>query len=243
LGFSVSVDDQTEEGPVRRAVVNRGVLTVEFFHFRRTSYSLRNKAKRAQTLYLEHPRAGWQLEETLEPEETTDNFWRFKRELGPGTSEDFTVTETTGGERTYYLSSTGLDEVEGFLSSGFIDERVAQGAREVVALRDAVANLTEEEKQLTQERAQLFKDQERIRANIESLKSGASQRELAERFVTKLNEQEDRLETIGRELERVAREKRKAQEAVNRKVQSLTFTVELGTPPADKGRGRAKGKS
>jgi hypothetical protein len=46
-----------------------------------------------------------------------------------------------------------------------------------------VARLNEEEQRLTQERARLFKDQERIRANIESLKSGASRRELAERFV------------------------------------------------------------
>jgi hypothetical protein len=237
LGCVVSVDDRTDEGPVRKAVVNRGVLTVEFYNFRRTHYSVRNKAKRAQTLYLEHPRTGWQLEDGQEPDETTDNFWRFKRELAAGASEDVSVTEYSGGYRTYYLSSTGLDEVSFFLSSRFIDERVAQGIREVIAVRERVARLDEDERRLEQEREKLFKDQERIRANIETLKSGASQRELAERFVTKLNEQEDRLEAIASELERVVREKREAQDEVNRKLQALSFTADLGTPPAHKGRG------
>ncbi|MFY0563578.1 hypothetical protein ACN28E_07005 [Archangium lansingense] len=91
---------------------------------------------------------------------------------------------------------------------------------------------------MTGEREQLFKDQERIRANIDSLKSGASQRELAERFVTKLNEQEERLEAIARELERVVREQKAAQKEVLDRVQALSFTADLGTPPADKGQGR-----
>ncbi|WNG43651.1 hypothetical protein F0U60_05735 [Archangium minus] len=240
LGCVVSVEDKMEEGPVFKAVVNRGTLVVEFYHFRRTHYLVRNKGKRAQTLYLEHPRTGWQLQDTQEPDETTDGFWRFKRELAAGASEDFAVTEYSGGQRSYYLSNTGADEVGFFLSSGFIDERVAQGIREVIAIRERVARLNEDEQRLTQERAHLFKDQERIRANIESLKSGASQRELAERFVTKLNEQEDRLEFIARELERVAREKREAQDEVNRKVQALSFTANLGTPPADKGKGKGR---
>jgi len=230
LGCAVSVEDKMEEGPVRRAVVARSVLTVEFFHFRRTHYVVRNKAKRAQTLYLEHPRTGWQLQDTREPDETTDNFWRFKRELEPGASEDFAVTETSRSHRTYMLTNTGPDDVAVFLSSGFIDERVAQGLREVAALREKLAQLNEEERRRFEERTQLFEDQKRIRANIDSLKSGGSQRELSERFVAKLNEQEDRLEALARELEQLAQGKREAQEAVNRTLQSLAFTSDLGTP-------------
>jgi hypothetical protein len=231
LGCVVSVEDRSEEGPVHRAVVTRGVLTVEFLLLRRTHYFVRNKAKRAQTLFLEHPRpGGWQLEKGLVPFETTDNFWRFKREPAAGATDEFTVTETAGRQRTYLLASTGLDEVSLFLSSGFIDERVARSLREIISLRERVARRAEEVRQRTEERAQLFKDQERIRANIDSLKSGASQRELAERFVTKLKEQEDRLEAIARELERLTQEQREAQEEVSRQLQRLAFTADLGTP-------------
>ena len=230
LGCVVSVEDHAEEGPVRRAVVNRGVLLVEFFHVRRTHYQVRNKSPRAQTLYLEHPRSGWQLEDTAAPDETTDNFWRFQRALAPGATLDFAVRETTRGQRSWALTNVGPDDVGVFLSSGFIDERVAQGMREVAALREKLAQLTEDERQRYEERTQLFEDQKRIRANIDSLKSGGTQRELAERFVAKLNVQEDRLEALVRELETLAQGKREAQEAVNRILQSLAFSAQLGEP-------------
>lgn len=229
LGCAVSVDDTSEQGPVTRAVVARGLLTVEFFHLRRTQYVLRNKSRRAQTLYLEHPRTDWRLRDTRAPDETTDNFWRFLHELEPGAHVDFTVTETSPGQQTYMLDAS-LDQVGYFLSSGFIDERVAQGLHEVAALRGKLHQLMDEERRLHEERARLFEDQKRIRANIDSLKSGGPQRELADRFVARLNEQEDRLEVITRELERVEQGKREAQDALHHTLQTLSFRAELDAP-------------
>ncbi|NVJ24194.1 hypothetical protein HUW62_23480 [Myxococcus sp. AM011] len=223
LGCVVSVEDNTEDGPVFRAVVSRGSLVVEYFHVRRTKYLVRNKGKRAQVLYVEHPRTGWELEKDMPaPAETTDGFWRFKRELAPGSQDELVVSERTRGHRQYSVSSAGPDDVAFFLSQRYVDAKMADALREVIAIRERVAALTRDEQQLTAERAQLFKDQERIRANIESLKSGVSQRELAERFVAKLNEQEDRLEAITRDLERLAKERQVAQEELNRRVQSLS---------------------
>lgn len=228
LGCVVSVEDSAEDGPVFRTLVSRGTLVVEYFHLRRTKYLVRNKAPRPQVLYVEHPRTGWELlKDAPEPAETTDGSWRFKRELAPSAQDTLVVSERTRGQRQYVLSSLGLDEVTYFLSSSYIDRRVADALREVVALRERVAELGRDEQRLTAERDQLFRDQERIRSNIESLKSGTSQRELAERFVAKLNEQEDRLEAIGRELERLAKERQAAQEEVSRRIQALDYTAEL----------------
>lgn len=230
LGVRVSVEDRGEEGPVFRATVNRGLLAVEFFHFRRTRYHLHNKARRAQVLYVEHPRTDWQLVDTQEPAETTDGFWRFKRELAPGVSEALVVSERTSGTRHYQFANMGREDVAFFLSSRFIDERVAQALREAMDLREKEAALAQEERHLGQARAQLVKDQERSRANIESLKTGASQRELAERFVAKLNEQEDRLEAIDKDLERLARERKALSEEMNRRLLALSYSAQLGTP-------------
>jgi len=230
LGCGVSMGEQTEEGPVFRAVVNRGILTVEFYKLRRTHYVVHNKAKRAQTLFLEHPRSsGQELRDTQAPAETTDNFHRFQLQLAAAGRNELVVTERSTGHRSWYFSGTDADEVRFLLQSGFIDERVAVGAREIIALRERLAPLNQEEARLKEERERLIKDQERSRANIESLKSGASQRDLAERFVAKLSEQEDRLEAIAREQERVTREKKELQAEVNRKLQELVFSVELGT--------------
>jgi hypothetical protein len=228
LGCVVSVEDRAEDGPVFRTVVNHGTLVVEYFHVRKTRYLVRNKATRPQVLYVEHPRTGWELtKDTPEPAETTDGFWRFKRELAPSAQEELVVSERARSQRQYLISNVGLDEVTYFVSSRYIDRQVADALREVVALRERVTVLVQDEQRLATERSQLFTDQERIRSNIESLKSGASQRELAERFVAKLNEQEDRLEAIAREQERVVKERQVAQEQLNRRVQALSYTADL----------------
>ncbi|NMO16494.1 hypothetical protein HPC49_04155 [Pyxidicoccus fallax] len=228
LGCAVSVEDRTEDGPVFRTVVSRGTLVVEYFHVRQTKYLVRNKAARPQVLYVEHSRTGWELmKDAPEPAETTDSAWRFKRELAPTSQDELVVTERTRGSRQYLLSSMGMDEVTYFVSSRYIDRQVADALREVVTLRERVTALDQEVQRLTTERDELFRDQERIRSNIESLKSGASQRELAERFVTKLNEQEDRLEAIAREQQRLTKERQTAQEELNRRIQSLRYTAEL----------------
>ncbi|RJS23946.1 hypothetical protein DRW03_10005 [Corallococcus sp. H22C18031201] len=227
LGCVVSVEDRSEDGPVFRAVVNRGTLMVEFYHLRHTRYLVRNKSTRAQVLFVEHPRTGWELKDMPEPAETTDDFWRFRRELSPGTTQELTVAERTRGHRQYHVGEVGLDEVAFFLDSRFIDQGVAQALRDVVALRGQRAELTRTQEQLTEERNHLFRDQERIRSNLESLRSGASQRELTDRFVAKLTEQEDRLEAIGQELTRVEKERQRVQEEIQRRIQALSYESTL----------------
>ncbi|SEU34043.1 hypothetical protein [Stigmatella erecta] len=229
LSCAVSVEDRVEDGPVFRAVVSRGVLSVEYYHLRRTKYFVRNKAPRPAVLFLEHPRTGWELRETPEPAETTDGFWRFKLELAAGATPELMVTERSRGIRQYAFSSINLDEVAFFLSSHYIDAGLAESLREIIALRDRVTTLAREAQQLTEEREQVFKDQERIRSNIDSLKTGASQRDLAERFVTKLSEQENRLDAIGEALERLAEERTVASEEVARRLYALSYSADLET--------------
>ncbi len=228
LGCVMSIEDRVEDGPVFRVVVNSGMLVAEYFHLRRTTYLARNKAQRPQVLFVEHPRTGWELaKDAPEPTETTDGFWRFKRELAAGSQDTLSITERTRGQRQYLISSMGLDQVSYFVSQRFIDEKMTAALKEVIAQREQVDALAKDEQRLQDERNQLFRDQERIRSNIESLKSGASQRELAERFVAKLNEQEDRLEAIAAELEKLAKQRQEAQKTLNRRIQGLSFSADL----------------
>ena len=228
LSCVVSVENDEDEGPVFRVHIDRGTMVAEFFHQRRAKYTVRNKAKRPQTLYVEHPRTGWELmKDAPTPTETTDGFWRFKRELAPGASDTLIVTERTKGQRQYHVGHLGAQEVAFFLDSRFIDERVAKVLRAVAELREKLSRIDRDSSRLTEERSKLFQEQERIRANIDSLKSGASQRELVERFVTKLNTQEDRLETIAKTQERLEQERVQVEQDITQNIQSLRYEAEL----------------
>jgi regulator of replication initiation timing len=230
LSCTVSVDDRSENGPVFRSVVSGGKLTAELYHLRHTKYVVHNKAKRPATLFLEHPRTQWELQSPQDPAETTDGFWRFKLELAAGARQELTVTERLRGMQQHTFDSlNSVDEVSYFIKARYIDEQIAAALREIIAMKERVSEMMRGEKRLTDERTQLFKDQERIRANIESLKNGTAERELAQRFVVKLGEQETRLDQIGAELEKLSQERKNANTELIRRIQSLSYTAELGS--------------
>jgi hypothetical protein len=228
LGCVVSVDDRTDTGDVQRVRVSRGVLVAEFFHVRTTHYRLRLKGARPATLVLEHPRTPWELVDTPPPAETTESHHRFRLELPAGGETVFTVRERSPGTRQWQLASVGPDDVGFFLRSRFIDPRVASVLEEVLALKGRIAAAEAQAQRLEEEREALGEDQQRLRANLDSLRNAPGQRELSDRFVQKLGAQEDRLEATGRELARLHEEQDALEAQVEARLQQLAFTKDLG---------------
>lgn len=228
LGCVVSVEDQSEQGSVFRASVNRGVLTTEHYRFQNTHYRVRNKAKRKQTLLLEHPKAAaWELDETAAPAEETDGFYRFKLELEPEKETVFRVRMRTRGHQTFSFDSASREDLKFFLASGYLDQRLGQAVEELIALRERGERLNAEAQSLGQERQQIFEDQKRIRANLESLQKAGST-ELGARLIKQLAQQEDRLEEIAARLKQLELAKQQARAEVSERMKSLQLTRELG---------------
>jgi len=228
LSTRVSREDANSQSGVFRAQVLHGMLTTHFFHVRHASYRIRNKGKQRQTLYVEHPRTGWELFDTTTPAETTDNFWRFRLELAPGQEQLLKVSERSAGVQHFSLDSTNPDQLAFFLGSRFIDQRLHDALKQILALKTQLAQVQGEEQRLTQERNAIHKDQERLRANLGALKAGADQRDLSERIVTKLGSQEDRLEQLVLQLSDLADKRAHLQQEIQGRLAELAFTAELG---------------
>ncbi|MDQ3266316.1 MAG: hypothetical protein M3Y59_22150 [Myxococcota bacterium] len=228
LSTVVSRDDQQGQSAVFRAAVVRGVLTTHFFHVRHTAYRVRNKSQRAQTLFLEHPRSGWELFDTAAPAETTDHAWRFRLELAAGQETPCKVSERSEGTQHFSLDSSGRDQLQFFLGSRFIDQRIHDALAQVLVLKEQLGQVQAEEQRLVQERNTVHKDQERLRANLGALQSGADQRDLSERIVSKLGAQEDRLEKIEETLTALAGNRTALQQEIQTRIAQLSFTAELG---------------
>lgn len=227
LSTVVSREGKDEQSPVFRAVVANGVLTTRFYLVNHTHYRVRNKGKVAQTLYLEHPRSGWELFQTVEPAETTDSFWRFRIELQPGEEKVFPLSERSESSRSYAFDAATREQLAFFLSSRFIDDRLHEALQELLGLKAEVSKLQQEEQRLAQERQAIHKDQERLRANLAALKAGADQRELSERIVSKLGGQEDRLEAIDGQLAAVTARRAALTSDLHARLHKLAFTADL----------------
>jgi outer membrane murein-binding lipoprotein Lpp len=243
LGCVVSVDDTTDSGSVYKAVVAHGSLSAEYWQYRRTKLAIRNKGKKPQTLWIEHPKSeGWELDlpdderaskakgdATPKPAETTDRYDRFKVELTPGKDAEIRISERAKGWHTWSLDSADDDTLKYWLESKYVDKRLVEAMREVITLKAKIEALESKKEKLDEEREKLFEDQERLRENVGAMKGGgASQKEAAEKWVKKLAAQEDRLEKIESESEKLDKEIEKLQEETDERIQKIAFTADLG---------------
>jgi hypothetical protein len=227
LGCRVSVDDQTDTGSVFKATVQNGQLMTESWTFRRTHFRIKLKSPKPATLFLEHPKdPSWELTATTDPIEVTDGYRRFKLSLQQGETV-FTVSERTRQWQTYNLSTLRDEDVTFFVSSRYVGDAIATALREVAALRARSNEYYQQEQNLTQERVVIFQDQERIRANLQALKTGAEQQQLAERMVRKLSSQEDRIEQLNIRIAELQEERAVLDHDVSVRIASLASETVL----------------
>jgi hypothetical protein len=95
--------------------------------------------------------------------------------------------------------------------------------RDSFKIRHEVAAFEEKLQQIANERNQIHAEQGRIRQNLGSLGDRASEKELRERFVRTLGQQEDRLEAL-------ARDEKKAQadrDATRQQLHDLLGSLEV----------------
>ncbi|HYT91781.1 MAG TPA: hypothetical protein VEL76_23910 [Gemmataceae bacterium] len=202
LGVSVLDNIDSHEGTVNRVVIRNRILTTYRTQVQQTTYSFNNKSDIEQKLYLDHARPReWELYETPEPNETTENYWRFRFALPAHKVGRFVVRQRFTSERTHSLLDLAENRELGYwIEQRFFDANTAQVLREVVEQRQQAARLEEQIVRLQQERENIHNEQKRIRENLQALGDRSAEKELRERFVRALNSQEDRLEKIEREI-------------------------------------------
>ena len=85
----------------------------------------------------------------------------------------------------------------------------------------AIARLDGEIAARQREVETIGRDQERVRENMKSLKGSAEERQLVQRYVKQLDDQETRLETVRREVQSLTAERQKAQADLNAFIEGI----------------------
>ena len=70
-------------------------------------------------------------------------------------------------------------------------------------------------------------DQQRVRENMKALKGSAEEKALVERYVRELNEQEDRVQSLRREIADMQQKRDSAQSGLNEMLEALQMDVTL----------------
>jgi hypothetical protein len=194
-----NIDSHDED--VYRISYRRGQVLTHYTQQRQTTYTFDNQSDGEHTLYLDHPRldSDWELFDTAQPYEITENTWRFRLTLPARRATAFVVRQKQSLSRITMLSDLSEEQLGFWLRQRFLDRKTADVLRRAAEVRQQAADLDRKLKQLDEERDKIHKEQERVRQNLKALGDRPAEKELRERLVRSLNTQEDRLEALPRE--------------------------------------------
>jgi hypothetical protein len=223
--LGVQMDSKGENGPskITKVTFARGLMTQQSEERQRRTYTARNDDTEPRVLVVEHPvRAGWTVGGTLKPAETTAEWHRFKLTVAPKTTANFVVEETRQGQTQYSVNSITDDQIKVLVSDNLIAPQTAASLRQILAQKAEVARINNEIAARENEIEAIGDDQDRVRENMKSLKGSPEEKQLLQRYVKQLDNQENRLEVLRREGQKLVDDREKAQAELNRMIEALS---------------------
>jgi hypothetical protein len=192
----------SEQKPYTRLRAARGILHLTRELRETRTYTVTNTDTTARNVVIEHPaRPGWHfLNPDTKPDETSNSYYRFRVKVAPGTTEKLEVAEYYPQENTYALSTISNDVILMVLKTQAIQPEVEAALRKLLAKKDQIAAVQRELQERHDEVNRIGTEQARIRENMKSLKGSAEEKALVQRYVTSLNQQEDRLAKLNTEI-------------------------------------------
>jgi hypothetical protein len=74
---------------------------------------------------------------------------------------------------------------------------------------------------------QIYDDQQRLRENIKSLKGSAEEKLLLQRYTQQMNEQENRLDRLRKDIEQLTAKHDAAEAVLDKMIQDISFDVTI----------------
>ncbi len=147
LGCRVSVKEDEMDRKAYRAEIINGEFNLHYQQMKTTVYTLNNLTDRAKTVYIEHPydkNGKWRLVKPAKPEETTEEYHRFKVVVAPKTTTQFSVSEELPESHTYLLTNITTNDIQVFVKSNYLTPEMKQSLEGVAELKSQIVALARE---------------------------------------------------------------------------------------------------
>jgi chromosome segregation ATPase len=159
--------------------------------------------------------------------ESTADWKRFRLPVDTKQTASLTVEEARVEQVTYALTNITDEQVALFVRQQSINKTIEDALRQILAQKAIVAELDSQKSARDDERDEIFNDQQRLRENMKSLRGSAEEKKLLERYTEQLNAQETRLATLHKESQDLDAQRDKAQAALDRMIEELSFDVKM----------------
>jgi hypothetical protein len=228
LGLHVHTKTGSKTEEVDRVIINRGLLRMHRAVIETKAYTLDNKGPRLKTVIIDHPyHADWKLLNKEKPVEITDNYIRFEVKAAGQETTSFTVREMRDSWETIMVSNLTPDHIAAFASRNYLSEKIRQQLEKIVALKSDIAAIDQDLKALEKGRDQIFKDQKRLRENLQGLGQTTEEKDLRSRYVKQFNQQETHLEKEREREKALERQRETKQGDLNELIATLEQDLSL----------------
>ena len=224
----VITDHTNNTHHVEHITISKGVLSQTTLDINEVEYLVHNAAPDARTIILEHPaRPGWTIDSDPKPVESTAAVHRFRVEAAPNQTVRIHIGERHPGTTSFRLTNSTEDQLAIILRNANAGHALMQQLEPVFAAKRTLTDLDTQIKAKQTEIATITEDQKRLRENMSALKGSAEERALTTRYTNELNQQEDRLATLHKDLDTLNQQHQTATEDLSNKIQSLNVDANL----------------
>jgi hypothetical protein len=228
LGVLVDAKQKAENQRVTRVFIAHGMMTQSTQEREENTYTIRNRDTSQRTIVIEHPaRPGWKLTDEEKPAESSASFHRFRLTVDSKKTETLLVKEYRPVTNSYQLSSVTDDQIKFFLAAKMINPEIEQALRKVIAQKNSIAALDAEVGSRKSKISGISEDQQRVRENMKALKGSTEEKALVARYVRELNEQEDHVQSLHREVADLQVKREAAQKTLNDMIEGLQMEATL----------------
>ena len=204
VDLKVLIDSTAESTSDITAVkIVRGTLIVTRKSVTTQEYAIANEDDDERIIIIEHPYDPSQ--ELVEPlatsdlfEERTDRWYRFRKVVAADSEATLKVVTQRVFHQSFSILNYDLSSLVWYSNNTGIDEDIRSALIKAIQLRQELAALQQHLTELEQENREIETGQERLRRNIETAGRDST---LGQRYLTKLNDEEDRIEQLQEQIE------------------------------------------
>lgn len=228
LGCRIHIDGKSSNQPVYHCSIYGGTLYLRYHRVQETIYKIHNRSGRKLDLILEHPfLRGWELVDTPEPFERTENLVRFRFEVGERADKTFPVRERSEQVETHAITGLAEKQLAYFAQAGYLDAATERKIGEAMQTQRGIADAERELANLDRQLKAIHQNQERLRKNLQVLGDREEETRLRQRYVEQLEAEEDRVNEVQGRVEELHAGKEKLSSRLAEQIDALRYDRKL----------------
>jgi hypothetical protein len=181
-----------------RAVTIRSIyLNFEEWDVHWREVQLNNRTSQPMSILVEHPRsAPYELYDTPEPKERTDEQYLFEVGVGPAGEAKLRIQERRLLFRREELRQQSYVTLQGYLRRGLLEQSMHDRLAGLLGLWEKIAQAEKRLGELEAERQKIFRAQQQAQGNMGALATTGKEGALRARYVDQLAASEDQLRAL-----------------------------------------------